>query len=51
MDQTVRPTNKALMGNMLDILNGVLSDIPIYEMSCDMSEDAVKTSYNGMKGD
>ncbi len=50
MDQTVRPTNKALMGNMLDILNGVLSDIPIYEMSCDMSEDAVKTAYNGMKG-
>ena len=50
MDQTVRPVNKTLMGNMLDVLNGVLTDIPIYEMSCDMSEDAVKTAYDGMKG-
>ncbi len=50
MDQTVRPNDKNLMGNMLEILNGVLTDIPIYEMNCDMSEEAVKTSYNGMKG-
>lgn len=49
MDQTVRPRDKALMGNMLDILNGVLTDIPIYEMSCDMSEEAVKTAYEGMR--
>ena len=50
MDQTVRPKDKELMGNMLENLNGVLTDIPIYELSCDMSEEAVKTSYNGMKG-
>lgn len=50
MDQTVRPANKALMGNMLDALNGILTDIPVYEMSCDMSEEAVKTAYEGMKG-
>ena len=50
MDQTVRPYDKELMSNTLEILNGVLTDIPIYEMSCDMSEEAVKTSYNGMKG-
>ncbi len=50
MDQTVRPHDKQLMSNTLEILNGVLTDIPIYEMSCDMSEDAVKTAYNAMKG-
>lgn len=50
MDQTVRPLNKTLMGNMLDMLNDVLTDIPIYEMSCDMSEKAVLTAYEGMKG-
>ena len=50
MDQTIRPRDKALMGNLLDVLNGVLTDVPIYEISCDMSEDAVKTAYNGMKG-
>lgn len=49
MDQTVRPGDKSLMSNMLDTLNGVLSNIPIYELSCDMSREAVMTSYNGMK--
>ena len=50
MEQTVRPHDKQLMSNTLEMLNGVLTDIPIYEISCDMSEDAVKTAYNGMKG-
>lgn len=49
MDQTVRPGDKTLMGNMLENLNGVLTDVPIYEMSCDMSEEAVMTAYNGMR--
>ncbi len=49
MDQTVRPSEKDLMAKMLETLNGVLSDIPIYEMTCDISEEAVKTAYNGMK--
>ena len=50
MDQTVRPRDKSRMSDVLDVLNGVLTNVPIYELSCDMSEDAVKTSYNGMKG-
>ena len=49
MDQTVRPRDKALMNNVLEVLNGVLTDVPIYEMSCDMSEEAVKTSYEAMR--
>mgnify|MGYP003311840026 CR=1 FL=1 len=49
MDQTVRPYDKELMKNMLDTLNLILTDIPIYELSCDMSEDAVMTAYNGMQ--
>ena len=50
MDQTVRPVNKERMSDLLDTLDGILSNVPIYQMSCDMSEDAVKTAYNGMKG-
>ena len=34
----------------LDVINGILTDIPVYQLSCDMSEEAVKTAYNGMKG-
>lgn len=51
MDQTVRPYDKELMGNMLETLNGILTDVPIYELTCDMSEEAVKTSYNAMKNE
>lgn len=48
MDQTVRPADKNLMNKMLETLNIILTDLPIYRMSCDMSEDAVKTAVNGM---
>ena len=48
MEQTVRPRDKNLMEDMLVVLNNVLTDIPIYELYCDMSEDAVKTAYLGM---
>ncbi len=50
MNQTVRPNDKENMEKCLDNLNELLSGVPIYELSCDMSEDAVKTSYNAMKG-
>lgn len=49
LDQTVRPYDKALMDDMLETLNLVLTNIPIYEMECDMSEEAVQTAFNGMK--
>ena len=49
MDQTVRPAKKELMLNAVDVINKILTEIPIYEMSCNMSRDAVMTAYNGMK--
>ena len=48
MDQTVRPRNKELMNNMLETLNIILSKVPIYQMTCDMSEDAVRTAVEMM---
>lgn len=48
MDQTVRPRNKELMNKMLETLNIILTQVPIYEMTCDMSEDAVRTAVMGM---
>ncbi len=49
MDQTVRPKDKELMSKALDVINGILTDIPIYHLTCDMSEKAVRTSYEGMR--
>jgi hypothetical protein len=52
MEQTVRPADKVLMNKMLETLNIILTNVPIYQMTCDMSEDAVMTAVNGMvKGD
>ncbi len=48
MEQTVRPANKELMNKMLETLNIILTTVPIYQMTCDMSEDAVKTAVAGM---
>ncbi len=49
MQQTVRSGNKELISKRLDTLNLILSTVPVYEMTCDMSEEAVKTAYEGMR--
>ena len=49
MEQTVRSVKKDTMEKTLDLLGKILTEIPIYRLSCDMTEAAVKTSYNGMK--
>ncbi len=51
MEQTVRPGDKELAVKNLDIVNRVLTEIPVYEMFCDISEDAVKTAYEAMARD
>ncbi|MBR0536258.1 MAG: hypothetical protein IIX14_07780 [Clostridia bacterium] len=48
MDQTVRPADKELMNKMLETLNWILTNVPIYKMTCDISEQAVMTAVNGM---
>lgn len=49
MNQTFRPFDAAGMEKTLALLDILFSSIPVYELHCDMSEDAVLTSYNGMK--
>lgn len=48
MDQTVRPSSRELMVPMLDVVDKILTDVPVYRLSCDMSKDAVLTALNGM---
>lgn len=49
MGQTIRPRDKDTMIKLLDMLDVVLRNINIYKLGVDMSEDAVITSYNGIK--
>ena len=49
MEQTIRIANKADALKTLVMLERVLEEVPVYKLYCDMSEEAVMTSYNGMK--
>lgn len=49
MKQTVRPLRKDYMISFMGILDKILTDVPVYRLKCDMSHEAVETSYNAMK--
>lgn len=49
--QTVRPRNPERMGKLLDLLDYVLSHTRLYKLGCNMSEDAVRVSYEGIRAD
>lgn len=48
MNQSVRPDKKEDMIYFMDILDKVLSNVPTYRLKCNMSLEAVETSYNKM---
>ena len=49
INQTVRPSNKNYMLQFMEILDKVLTEVPIYRFKCNMSLEAVETSYNAMR--
>lgn len=46
--QTVRKLNKDRMDNLFDVLEDIFAKVPIYEMGCNISDDAVLMSYHAM---
>lgn len=49
MNQTVRPYKEEEMDKMLDTLEKVVSNVPVYRLSCNMELSAAEVAYNGMK--
>lgn len=47
--QTVRPYDERDMDLLLKSVDTVLSKIPVYTMSCTISEEAARMAYNAMK--
>ena len=37
------------MEKLLDVLDEIFSKVPIWDMGCNISDEAVLTSYNAMK--
>lgn len=50
LNQTLRPYDMQAMDKLLNLLDRLLQQIPIYKMGCDISEQAVIMSYQAMSG-
>lgn len=51
MRQTIVPRSEKMAGELLAILDTLLSEVPVYRMKCTISKEAVVTAYEKMKGD
>lgn len=49
LSQTVRKLGAQKMERLLNVLDEIFRLVPIYELGCNISEEAVLTSYNAMK--
>ena len=48
-NQTVRPTDKKLMSNLLDLLDGFIRQVDCYDLRVNMNPDAAEVAYEGIK--
>lgn len=49
LGQTIRPKDAELMIKLLDTLDTVLTHTKVYRFGCNISKEAVETSYNAIK--
>lgn len=49
--QTVRKVSGQNMDKLMTFIDSLLRHIPVYQFGCNISDDAVKTSYNVMRKD
>lgn len=50
MRQVYFPPDAGAAVLTLDLLDAMLARVPVYELACDMSEDAVRASFEGLTG-
>lgn len=48
LNQTIRPSKEADMSKLLAHIDRVLTRVPVYEMGCNMNDDAAITAYEAM---
>lgn len=51
LTQTVRSTRDRRMDSLLQILDELLREIPVYKMQCTISTDAARMAYEAMRGE
>ena len=48
LNQTVRPGEKECASKLFDLLDQLISRVPIYKLTCNMNEEAAHVSYEAM---
>lgn len=51
LDQTIRPSDNTKMTKLLDLIEKLVTQIDVYVLHCNISEEAVITAYSAMSGD
>lgn len=51
LEQTARPRDPRLMANLLELLDKLMTEVPVWEMECNMDPDAARVSYEAMRGE
>ena len=46
LEQTINPVDKAMAINMLETLDLLLREVPVFTLHCNMEKDAATTAYN-----
>ncbi len=50
LNQTVRPAEEELMDNLCDLIDKLLTQVPVYLLKCNISLEAAVMAYNEMSG-
>ena len=51
MRQIYFPRSAGAAPEMLEVLDSILALVPVWELECDISEDAVKCSFEALTGE
>ncbi len=50
LNQTIRPAEEAKLDKLCELIDKLLTDIPVYKLKCNISLDAAQLAYNEMSG-
>lgn len=48
LNQTLRPSDELKMDKLLNVLDRLLAEVPVYRLYCNTSPEAAETAYKGM---
>lgn len=51
LEQTVRPSDPGLTGKLLELLDKLLTSVPVWKLQCNMEPEAALVSYRAMSGE